>query len=341
VTVRVALACAASAEVGLRRLLQRDPGITVVSGGPPARAAAAADILVVDLDSLGSTGLELLRRAMREQPLPVLALCPADERAPTASQALSAGAVDAITLTAGLDREGELLRRRVHLVSGVSVVRRTGQRAPVAGAAPPTGAVPATIARPAIAEAGRAIVAIGASTGGPAALSEVLSRLRGLPAPVLVVQHLHADFMAGFVTWLASRSALPVRQARQDDTPCPGQVFVAPAGRHLRLRPDWRLGLDALPATVHRPSVDELFRSVAEVAGPAGVGVLLTGMGRDGAAGLLAIHRAGGYTLAQDEASSVVFGMPAAAIALGAGNGGMSLPAIAEAVVAACGRGTR
>jgi two-component system chemotaxis response regulator CheB len=179
-------------------------------------------------------------------------------------------------------------------------------------------------------------VAIAASTGGPAALAEILPSLGGLAVPVLVVQHLHPQLVDGFVGWMQRVSALPVVVAADGDRPQPGIVYIAPAGAHLKLAPapglsgvpvgppraiptgGRRLVLDPDPPGLHRPSADELFRSVAATAGGQAVGVLLTGMGEDGAAGLLALRGQGAVTIAQDEPTSVVFGMPEAATRLGA-----------------------
>ncbi|HYN94476.1 MAG TPA: chemotaxis protein CheB [Pilimelia sp.] len=323
-TVRVAIWSTPEAEGPLRRALQRDAAtqVTADSGRasrPPG--GLAADVLVVDLESLGPAGLDLIREVMRSDPLPVLALCPGGERPPTAAQARGYGAVDAIGRVAGLATDGELLRQRVRLVSGVSVVRRT--QSP-----PPSVSV----------RGGGSVVAMAASTGGPAALATVLGGVAGLAAPVLIVQHLHSDFMTDFITWLGGLSALPVCQAPHGEIPRAGQVYVAPADRHLRLALDRTLALSEVPVTVHRPSADELFLSVAKVAGPTGIGVLLTGMGHDGAAGLLAMRRAGARTMVQDEQTSAVYGMPAAALAMGAAEAGVPLPAVAGAILSAARR---
>ena len=163
------------------------------------------------------------------------------------------------------------------------------------------------------------MVGIAASTGGPAALATLLRALPPLLAPVLVVQHIHPSFTAGFVTWLDAEVPAPVQCATDGALPLPGHVYVAPAEVHLRLGAAGRMSLDPDPPAVHRPSADELFHSIAERAGPAAVGVSLTGMGQDGARGLLAMRRAGARTFAQDEASSVVFGMPRAALRVGRG----------------------
>jgi two-component system chemotaxis response regulator CheB len=163
-------------------------------------------------------------------------------------------------------------------------------------------------------------------------LATILSGLAGLQAPVLVVQHLHPDFVAGLVEWMSRVSALPVETASDHQIAHTGRIYVAPGGTHLRYTAYRRLELDDCPATVHRPSADELFNSVAAGAGSAGIGVLLTGMGEDGAQGLLAIHRRGGTTLAQDEASSAVFGMPKAAERLGAVDHMLPLGELAAAI---------
>jgi two-component system chemotaxis response regulator CheB len=175
-------------------------------------------------------------------------------------------------------------------------------------------------------------VGLAASTGGPSALATVLAGLSGLRAAVLVVQHLHPDFTRGLADWMARVSALPVEMATAGTLAEPGRAYLAPGGRHLRIGADHRLELTDRPASLHRPSADELFRSIAEHVGSAGVGVLLTGMGEDGARGLLELHRAGGRTLAQDEASSAVFGMPQAARRLGAVTDLLPLEDIAAAI---------
>jgi two-component system chemotaxis response regulator CheB len=166
-------------------------------------------------------------------------------------------------------------------------------------------------------------------------LAKVLSGLAGLRAAVVVVQHLHPDFMDGFVTWMARVSALPVQLAVDG---CPlqrGGVYVAPGGTHVRVDDDGRIALGAEPRTLHRPSADELFTSVAAVQGSRAVGVLLTGMGDDGAKGLLAMRTAGATTIAQDEKTSAVFGMPRSAVALGAASKVLPLDDIADEVMLA------
>jgi two-component system chemotaxis response regulator CheB len=166
-----------------------------------------------------------------------------------------------------------------------------------------------------------ALLAIGASTGGPAAVRDLLAALPApAPFPTLVVQHIAAGFESGLAEWLASTLGLDVRIAIAGEQPGPGAVRIAPGGAHLRLGTDGRLELDSVtpPRRGHRPSVDELFRSLDQGAAQRVVAVLLTGMGTDGAEGLRELRRAGAFCCAQDEASSAVFGMPRAAIELGA-----------------------
>lgn len=164
------------------------------------------------------------------------------------------------------------------------------------------------------------VVAIGASTGGPQALHAILTQLpENFPLPVICVQHISEGFLQGLVDWLASECQLPVKIAPAYEWPQPGTVYFPPEGRHLELDARGRFIYSAAPpVSGHRPSVSVTFSSVASFYGKGAAGVLLTGMGRDGADGLLAIAKAGGLTVAQDEASCVVFGMPKEAIALGA-----------------------
>ena len=319
-TLRVALATTPSGEPALRHALEQD-GAMVVGPGP-----ADADVLVVDLESLGDAGIRIVQDVMDSAPIPVLALCRGDNSR-QAAHVLAAGGVDAITRDAALADNGGLLRRRVRLVSGVGVVRHaTWPQSP----GPTVGQV--SVGQ----SPGRqTVVAIAGSTGGPAALATVLGELSGLAAAVLVVQHLHAEFMDRFVAWLGGLSALPVAQAHDAESVHGGRVYVAPAGWHLRLGASGTLSLGDQPAALHRPSADELLDSVAIAAGPAGVGVVLTGMGRDGAIGLLAMRRAGGRTFVQDEASSAVFGMPQAALDVGAVDHTTALTALGPAIRAA------
>jgi two-component system chemotaxis response regulator CheB len=301
----------------LVRILQAPGDIVVVgqaSNGAEAVLRAVSlrpDIVVLDLELPEGEAVRAIEQIMVKAPTPVLVLSrPADDQhSPAVVEALVAGALDAVRQSVAWTAAEEAgLCRSVRLLRKVYVVRH-----PLGAGQQRTDDAPRSAG-----SHGREVVAIAASTGGPGALATVLSGLAGLPAPVLVVQHLHEDFTAGLVEWMARASALPVALAEHGETLRPGRVYIAPGGTHLRLSAGSRLSLDPLPKTLHRPSADELLTSVAQHAAAEATGVVLTGMGDDGAQGLLAIRRQGGLTLAQDEASCAVFGMPAAAQRLGA-----------------------
>ena len=297
-------------------VLHEEGDIVVV--GQPDNAADAIeqvtqirpDVVILDLHLPGDQSQHAVEQIMARKPTPILILSARlnDRQPPSAVQTLVAGALEALPRPRQWTPEsGAELRRVVRLISSVHVIRH-----PRGGLH--SGLTRETVPQPAL----QPVVAMAASTGGPSALATILAGLVGLQAPVLVVQHLHADFVAGLVEWMSRVSALPVETARAHQVARSGTVYLAPGGTHLRLGADRRLELHESPVTVHRPSANELFQSVAQSARSSGIGVLLTGMGDDGAQGLLAIRRQGGVTLAQDEASSAVFGMPKAAERLGA-----------------------
>jgi chemotaxis response regulator CheB len=176
------------------------------------------------------------------------------------------------------------------------------------------------------------IVGVAASAGGPAAVANLLGGLNGIRAAILVVQHIPADFLDEFVAWMSRACALPVKLAAHQEDVRAGEVFVAPGNTHLRLMPGYRLILGPQPEGHHRPSADVLFESIAAVAGRHAVGVLLTGIGDDGAAGLLAMRRAGATTIVQDAGTAAVDGMPRAARERGAATLILPLPMIPGAV---------
>jgi two-component system, chemotaxis family, protein-glutamate methylesterase/glutaminase len=324
-TIRVLVVADSSPRrAALNRILQRDGDIAVMAeAGTAAEAPGLVGrvrphVVVLDLQLADGGGQDAIEQIMANTPTPILVLlAPVEDRSsPAAVDALHAGALDALPTpelwTVPLEAD---LRRTVRQLRKITVVRH-----------PRGGRVPPVRRQPDPQSAGGAVVALAASTGGPSALATVLAGLHGLLAPVLVVQHLHADFTHGMIDWMSRASALPVSMAEDGELAEPGRVYLAPGDRHLRLGANRRLELASTPVTVHRPSADQLFESVAERAGRAGVGVLLTGMGEDGARGLLEMHRLGAHTFAQDEASSAVFGMPRAAQRLGAVAAGDLLP---------------
>lgn len=319
------------ARTQLVEVLQRDGDITVLE--PPAGAAEAVlrvqqdqpDVVVLDLQPGDQGGQHAIEQIMALAPTPILVLSVGGgggggADSPATAAALRAGALDVLLTPAEWTADGEArLRRSVRQLDKVVVIRHPRGGRSSAVSSPTSGKL-------------TAMVAVGASTGGPSALADLLSGLAGLQAPVLVVQHLHADFTGGFLKWMSRASALPVEVAQHRHLAEPGHVYLAPGGLHLRLGPDLHIELASLPLSLHRPSVDQLFHSLAENAGAGSIGVLMTGMGDDGARGLLAIHRKGGRTLAQDEASSAVFGMPRAAQRLGAVTDLLPLDRLAGAV---------
>jgi two-component system chemotaxis response regulator CheB len=298
--------------------LEHDADIAVVGQAESAAAALALvanahpHIVIIDLNLRDGSSQEAIEQIMHHQPTPILVLSTQLEtrRSPSAVEALVAGALDAMPRPRHWTLEqAAQLRESVRRLSKTWVIRHLRGGHDGSATAPATNAA---LGQP-------PVVAIAASTGGPSALAVVLADLGALTAPVLVVQHLHADFVAGLLEWMSRVSALPVQIARHRQLAEPGCVYLAPGNMHLRLGPNQRLELDPEPRTSpHRPSADVLFSSIAEQAGPAGVGVILTGMGDDGARGLLELRRRGGQAIAQDESSCAVFGMPRAAQRIGA-----------------------
>lgn len=268
------------------------------------------DVVTLDLQIPGG-GQQVIEQVMAFAPTAILVLSAniTGRESVEAVDALVAGAVDVLPKPAQwTPADEEAVRARVRIVGGVAVVRH-----PRARLAPASDN-----GRNRRSTRGVTVVAIGASTGGPAALAEVLAGLGPVDACVLIVQHLHQDFVGGLVSWMARVAPMPVRLAEHGQGLQAGTAFIAPGGTHLRVDQEDHLVLDPEPASLHRPSVDVLFTSLAARADGRNVGVLLTGMGDDGAAGLLALRRRGDATIAQDESTSVVFGMPKAAQRIGA-----------------------
>lgn len=296
------------------------------------------DAVTLDMMLPVMTGLSVTEYLMAYCPTPILIVSSSTNRGEVFKtyDALAAGAVDVFEKPTGEEPDGQWeagLIARVKLVSRIKVISHPrGRLQAAAGAA---RAVPGAVSLPPAGKGLRA-VAIGASTGGPGAVVEILKNLpRGFPHPILLVIHLAKAFGPSFAEWLNTQSPLPVSFAADGDAlPVAGrgQVIMAPPDRHLILS-GGRLRLTAGPERNYcRPSVDVLFESLAAELGAACAACLLTGMGRDGAEGLLAIRRAGGVTMAQDENSSVVFGMPKEAAALGAAQHILSLEQFAPAL---------
>ncbi len=307
----------------LTELINSDPALQVVGIATDGVAAVAAaerlrpDVITMDIHMPRLDGFGATRRIMEECPTRIVivtaSLVP-DEVA-AGFRVLESGALALIGKPQGpghplFEATREELLRTIKTMAEVKVVRR---RAPREGDAQPPRSVRAS-------QFETRLVAIGASTGGPLALQAILSRLApGIGAPIAIVQHISSGFSDGFAQWLAQASNHAVRVAAHGDTLQPGVAYVAPAGLQFTVQADCRAALvDAPPEHGFKPSVSCLFRSVAEQFGPQAIGVLLTGMGRDGAQELDAMRRAGALTIAQDKASAVVHGMPGEAVKLGA-----------------------
>ena len=266
-------------------------------------------------------GLDAIREIMAAHPVPIVVVTTLDldREINLAAQATRLGAVSVLKRPAGIATPGYRtfagkLIEQVKLMSAVKVIRRTRVGASVSHNVPPAD-VP-KLTPPQKIE----IIAIGSSTGGPAALHKILGALpENLPVPIVIVQHISFGFVDGLASWLDDASPLKIKVGHAGEKIAPGQVYIAPDDRHMLVDSFGHLTLSpAAPVGGHRPSVTPLFESVARSFGRAAIGVILTGMGADGAAGMKTLHDAGGLTLAQDEASCVVFGMPKEAIALGA-----------------------
>jgi two-component system chemotaxis response regulator CheB len=305
-----------------RRVLEREGDIDVETSRVAAGVAVAArsdsppDLIAIELDA-HSGALAVIEEIMSTSPLPILVLEPASARGGGAAAARAAGALDTIgkddvDLRALDGAEAAELRRRIKLLARMRVIRHPRGRLRTGGGS--SSPVPSIFGRHRATH-----LAIAASTGGPPALRAVLGCLPAtFGLPVLIVQHISSGFTAGLAAWLGAEIDLPVRIASDGERPKSG-VWLAPEGAHMLLAPGGTLVLDHTTAPApHRPAADVLFRSVAANVGKSAAAVVLSGMGADGAAGAAAVRAAGGITIAQDEATSAVFGMPRAAAEAGA-----------------------
>jgi two-component system chemotaxis response regulator CheB len=299
----------------LRALLESD-GITVVAEAKDGAEAVekaeslSPDVITMDVLMPRLNGLQATRRIMQRSPSRILLVCAVgDEGGVDLSfRAMDIGALELVakpTATQDLRAWGAELRESVKLMAEVPVVRRWRASPSVA---------PASMGAP---TQRASVIGIAASTGGPPALAQLLSRLpRDLPVSILVAQHMANGFVAGLHRWLLEVSGLPVRVATEGALLERGLVYLAPDGCDLEVTPELKLKVES-STSHHTPSGDRLLKSLARTMRSRAVGIVLTGMGDDGARGLAAIRAAGGRTLAQDQATSVVYGMPKAAVEAG------------------------
>ncbi|MDB6063692.1 MAG: response regulator receiver modulated CheB methylesterase [Verrucomicrobiaceae bacterium] len=319
----------------LTELLKSDPQIDVIGAAADPIFALEKmqkewpDVIVLDVEMPRMDGITFLRKIMSERPTPVVICSTLTEKgAETTMQAMSAGAVDIITKPKiGLKQFlGDAIAEITRAVKAAALANPK-RLAPAASAAVKPKLTADAILAPAsthhaMAETTDRVIAIGTSTGGTQALELVLTALPRVCPGIVIVQHMPEKFTAAFAARLNSLCQIEVREAQNGDRVIPGRALIAPGGKHLLLK---RSGaqyvaevIDGPVVNRHRPSVDVLFRSVAKCAGKNAIGIIMTGMGDDGAAGLLEMKQAGAYTVGQDEATCVVYGMPKEAFKRGA-----------------------
>jgi two-component system chemotaxis response regulator CheB len=332
-------------------LLQKATGIEVIAAcADPLLALERMklcwpDVIVLDVEMPRMDGITFLRKIMAERPTPVVICSTLTEAgAKTTMEALAAGAVAIVTkpklnLKQFLTDAGDELVASVRAAARANVRRLAARQAvpPVAAVKLTADAVLSAAGPRAMAQTTERVVALGTSTGGTQALEEVLTALPRVCPGIVIVQHMPEKFTAAFAARLNSLCQIEVKEAANGDRVVPGRALIAPGGRHMLLR---RSGaqyhvdvIDGPLANRHRPSVDVLFRSVAKCAGGNALGVIMTGMGDDGAAGLLEMRQAGAATLAQDEESCVVFGMPKEALKRGGVQRSVPLGAVAREIL--------
>jgi two-component system chemotaxis response regulator CheB len=327
----------------MTEILSDDPEIEVVGVAPDPFIAwdkiktLRPDVLTLDVEMPKMDGLTFLKKLMAVRPMPVVMVSSLTEQgAATTMQALESGAVDCVTKPSGDIQHGlaelaEQITSKVKIAAKATVKKRT----------PPVDCgdrIKVLAAESAMIKTTDSIIAIGASTGGTEALRELLEVLPPTMPPILMTQHLPDRFTKIFADRLNELCQINVKEAQEGDNVIPGQALLAPGNFHMELRRSgvrYYVTLNQDPqVNRHRPAVDPMFQSVAKFAGGNSVGVILTGMGNDGAAGMLEMKKAGAFNLAQDEASCVVFGMPKEAIKAGGIDKILPLSDIPSAILA-------
>lgn len=334
--------------------LSGDPGIEVIgSASDPVFAldkmrTAWPDVIILDIEMPRMDGITFLKKIMAEHPTPTI-ICSslAEKGAQATFEALEAGAVAIITkpklgLKSFLEDSANDIVQAVRSAARANMRALRSEKSLALSPLGPTskGTMPTPVGsdyNPALGRTTDQVIAMGTSTGGTLALEAVLTRLPATTLGIVIVQHMPAMFTAMFSERLDSLCQIEVREAKNGDRVIPGRALIAPGGKHMTLRRNGaQYVVDVADGPLinrHKPSVDVLFRSVARVAGANALGIIMTGMGDDGARGMREMHDAGAKTIAQDEASCVVFGMPKEAIKLGAADQIMALDQIPVAIV--------
>ncbi len=324
----------------VRQMLSRSPFIDVVGAARDGEEALGLveqlnpDVVTLDLTMPRSDGLDFLQKQMARWPVPVIVLSSASESGELAMRALDAGAVAVVQKPTALATD-KVFEVGDELVATVKAVAAARVAAPVGGAPLPVSVAPA-------ARTGKAeVVVIGVSTGGPQALKRIIPRLpANFPVPVAMVLHMPVGYTELFARSLGEASRMAVAEAQEGDVFRPGLALLAPAGYHLSCsrRADGavvaRLGLRPLD-TAHRPAIDVLFRSAADVYGERALGVVLTGMGSDGTQGAAWIKAQGGRVFTEAEETCVVYGMPRSVVEAGLSDRAVPLDRMAEAIIGA------
>ena len=317
----------------LEHIIGRDPRLEIVGSVESAEEAlrilprVSPDVISMDIRLPGMNGFEATQTIMRERPTPVVVVSASVEQADLqiTMNALRAGALTVLekpvgTTSAEYEALAQRLCTQLAIMSQVKVVRRHRD------ARPTQRLVRTAVSRP----SDYRVLGVVSSTGGPNALIQLLNGLcADFPLPILLVQHITSSFLEGFAAWLDGVCPFSVEIATDRQIPARGKVYLAPRDRHLRIEKGYLNIHSGDPVCAQRPSGTVLFQSMASAFGPQALGVLLTGMGDDGAEGLLELRKSGGYTIAEDESTAVVYGMPAEALRRGAVLDSLPLPAIA------------
>ncbi len=318
--------------------LAKEPDIEVVGAAPDpyvARdqiVALKPDVITLDIEMPRMDGITFLRKLMKHFPLPVIIVSSLTQAGSAiAMEAMDIGAVEVLAKPGeaySVGEMGEQLAEKIRAAARVDVTRRRTSSAPLSQVRVSSRALTASTNK---------IIAIGASTGGTEALKDVLTRLPATIPGIMIVQHMPANFTKSFAERLDSLCPFRVKEAEDGDTVIPGQALLAPGNYHMVMRRSgarYYVNVKTGPLVCHqRPAVDVLFNSVAAFGGKNAIGVILTGMGKDGAQGMLKMKEAGAKTIAQDEKSCVVFGMPKEAIASGGVDQIMPLDRISQGIV--------